>query len=103
MDTQLTEYSTLQAARESRGSAPDVLTGIAVNGGARSAATWDAKHNSRMETVARQMASSAGPYALEGRVGDCCDDEEVHKSNSFLRVVLVLCKQMLALVFRIPA
>lgn len=70
--------SSLQAARESRGSAPDVLTGIAVNGGAASsAATWDAKHTSRMETVARQMESGMGSYALEGHVGDCCDDEEV--------------------------
>ena len=72
----------MQAARESRRSAPDVLTGIAVNGGPSSGASWDAKHNSRMETVARQMASSQGPYALEGRVGDCCDDEEVRAARN---------------------
>ncbi len=80
----------MQAARESRGSCPDVLTGIAV-GGASSAATWDAKHTSRMETVARQMASSMGPYALEGCVGDCCDDEEVHALPNFLRASTMLC------------
>ena len=68
----------LQAARQSRSSAPDVLTGIAVNtGAASSAATWDARHTSRLETVARQMASGLGSYALSGRVGDCCDEEEV--------------------------
>ena len=49
-----------------------------MNGGdASSAATWDARHASRLEIVARQMATGMGPYALEGHVGDCCDDEEV--------------------------
>lgn len=67
-----------QAARETRRSAStDVLTGIAVNGSSSSAASWDDRHTSRMETVARQMASGLGSYALSGRVGDCCDEEEV--------------------------
>ena len=49
-----------------------------MNGGNGSAASWDAKHASRLEIAARQMADSMGPFALEGRVGDCCDEEEVH-------------------------
>lgn len=56
----------------------DVLTGISVNGGGgNSASSWDAKHTSRLETVARQMASGMGSLMLEGRVGDCCGEEEV--------------------------
>ena len=69
----------LQAARDTRTKAStDVLTGIAVNDGASSALDWESRHNSRMESMARQMMSGMGSLALSGRVGDCCDEEEVH-------------------------
>ena len=54
-----------------------MLTGIAVSDGASSALDWEARHNSRMENMARQMMSGMGSLALSGRVGDCCDEEEV--------------------------
>ena len=54
-----------------------MLTGIAVSDGASSALDWEARHNSRMESMARQMMSGMGSLALSGRVGDCCDEEEV--------------------------
>ena len=74
----------MQAARESRSSAPDVLTGIAVNGGSSSTSSWDAKHSAKLESVARQMQSGMGSLMLEGRVGDCCDDEEVLPTSFLL-------------------
>ena len=81
----------MQAARETRQSAStDVLTGISVNGGGgNSASAWDAKHASCLETVARQMASGRGSLMLEGRVGDCCGDDEV--CNIAFTVHLNLC------------
>ena len=82
----------MQAARETRRSAStDVLTGISVNGGGgNSASSWDAKHTSRLETVARQMASGMGSLMLEGRVGDCCDDEEVCNVASTVQNIVCL-------------
>lgn len=74
----------LSVARETRRSAStDVLTGISVDvGGGNSASAWDAKHTSCLETVARQMASGRGSLMLEGRVGDCCGDEELPNMQS---------------------
>ena len=54
-----------------------MLTGIAVNDGASSALDWEGRHNSRMESMARQMMSGMGSLALSGHVGDCCDEDEV--------------------------